>query len=201
MAIRAGPSRPAVDGRSGIVAPMSETETTEVPTTALEGGPSRSLVELGTRYLDEYLDKIGLATSRLSEDQLWWRPHANALSVGNLLLHLRGNLSLWILEALGERAYERDRAGEFTADRSHSKEELLALLAETVAAAHRVLGSLSDADLEPKCTIQGYATDRRSALVHAVEHMSYHTGQIVYVAKALTSSENPFDFYPRHAGE
>jgi hypothetical protein len=34
-----------------------------------------------------------------------------------------------------------------------------------------------------------------------VEHMSYHTGQIVLLAKALLPEEAELEFYPQHRGE
>ena len=33
-------------------------------------------------------------------------------------------------------------------------------------------------------------------LLHAVEHMAYHTGQIVYVAKQLVGDRAEIEFYP-----
>lgn len=173
----------------------------QTPTTALGRGPSDSWQQLLSRYLDEYIQKINLAVARLTDDQIWWRPHENALSVGNLLLHLHGNLSLWILQSFGGVEFDRDRAGEFRADRSHTKQELLDQLFGTVSECRLVVEGLSDEVIGSALAIQTYDTDVRSALFHAVEHMSYHTGQILYIAKALTSAESPFDFYPQHQGE
>ena len=46
------------------------------------------------RYLlaTEYRTKIRLAVNALPEDSLWWRPNDESNSVGNLLLHLAGNV-------------------------------------------------------------------------------------------------------------
>ena len=46
--------------------------------------------------------------------------------------------------------------------------------------------------------IQKYELDGYRALFHTVEHMSYHTGQIVLLAKLLGAT---LDFYPQHRGE
>lgn len=171
------------------------------PTTALSRGPARSLPELAARYLEEYLDKIRLAVERLSEDELWWRPAAGTNSAGNLILHLCGNLSLWLLAGVGGRPFDRRRSEEFGADRSHGKAELLARLEEVVAACRGVLAALEPEDLERPAAIQTYDTDLLGAVFHAVEHMSYHTGQIVWIAKALGAGGEPLEFYPRHASE
>lgn len=173
----------------------------EVPTTALSRGPAGSFPELAARYLEEYLDKIRLALERLTEDQVWWRPAPGTNSAGNLVLHLCGNLSLWILAGVGGRSYERNRREEFAAERSHGKRELLARLDEVVASCRGVLAGVDPEELDRPLTIQTYDTDLQGALFHAVEHMSYHAGQIVWIAKELGAGDHPLEFYPRHAGE
>lgn len=178
----------------------SENPDTE-PLTALAQGTSPSWQVLASRYLGEYLDKIRLATDRLPEELVWWRPHKNALSVGNLILHLQGNLSMWISSGLGKRAMARERGGEFTADRTHGGSELVRLITETVADCRALIENVPDEALTESLEIQGYDIDVRSAIFHAVEHMSYHTGQILYIVKTLTSEHEAFDFYTRHQGE
>ena len=62
------------------------------------------LTEFAEHYWAEYLGKIEQAVAPLSEDQLWWRgPGANAAgnSIANLLAHLHGNLSQWVLTGHG----------------------------------------------------------------------------------------------------
>lgn len=175
-----------------------------VPTTALSRGPAGALPELAARYLEEYLDKIRIAVDRLDDllqdDELWWRPAPGTNSIGNLLLHLAGNLSLWILAGVGGQEYERDRAGEFAATGGEGAEELLARLTDVVAACRRVLEGLEGRDLAEELDIQSYRVDLLGAVFHAVEHMSYHTGQIVWIVKQLRPDE-PLEFYPLHAGE
>jgi len=175
-----------------------------VPITALSRGSAGAFPELAARYLEEYLDKIRLAVERLDgplKDQaLWWRPAPGTNSVGNLLLHLVGNLSLWILAGVGGREYERDRAGEFAASGGEEAEELLGRLRRVVGECRTVLEGLAGEDLTAELDIQSYRVDRLGAVFHAVEHMSYHTGQIVWIVKQLRPDE-PLEFYPLHAGE
>ena len=175
--------------------------TGKLPRTALSGGRARALPELAGRYLEEYLDKIRLAVERLSEDEVWWRPAPGTNSAGNLILHLCGNLSLWLLAGVGGRPFERHRAEELSAERSHGKAELLARLDEVVASCRGVLAAVEPGDLDQPATIQGYDTDLLGAVFHAVEHMSYHTGQIVWIAKELEAGPDRLEFYPRHAAE
>ena len=152
-------------------------------------------------YLEQYLDKIRHCVSLLSEDEVWWRPAPGTNSVANLLLHLRGNLSLWILNALGGEANPRHRSAEFAADHSATKAEALAGLEEVIERCQGVLARLADAALDEARTVQGYATDGRGALFHAVEHMSYHTGQIVWITKQATAGRAEIEFYPQHQSE
>ncbi len=156
---------------------------------------------IASHYLGQYLDKIRHCVGLLSEDEAWWRPAPGTNAVANLLLHLRGNLSLWVLNGLGGESNPRHRSAEFAADRSATKDEALAGLAEIVERCQRLLARLSEADLDASCDVQGYATDRRGALVHAVEHMSYHTGQIVWITKQATAGRAAIEFYPQHQGE
>jgi uncharacterized damage-inducible protein DinB len=167
----------------------------------LAQGASGSWQTLASRYLGEYLDKIRLATDRLPEELVWWRPHQNALSVGNLILHLHGNLSMWISSGLGKAAVVRQRGEEFTADRTHGSSELNRLLSGTVQECRALIESIPDEVLSESLEIQGYDIDVRGAIFHAIEHMSYHTGQILYIVKTLTSEHEAFDFYTRHQGE
>ena len=173
----------------------------ESPLTALAQGPAPSFQVLASRYLGEYLEKIRMATERLPEELVWWRPHENALSVGNLILHLNGNLSLWLASGLGGQHLARERAKEFAADRTHPGSELVRLLSERVSECQRLIEDVPDGDLARPVAIQGYDVDVRGALFHAVEHMAYHTGQILYIVKSLTSEHETFDFYSRHQEE
>ena len=169
--------------------------------TAISRGPCPSLPQLAGRYLEEYLAKIRASVERLDEGQVWWRPRSDANSVGNLLLHLRGNLSLWILHGLGGDEVHRQRSAEFAADRSQSKAELIDGLERAVDACLEVLAEVDEEALATHLSLQTYSTDRLGALFHAVEHMAYHTGQIVWIVKELDRSAERLEFYPQHAGE
>lgn len=156
---------------------------------------------LADHYFDEYMRKIRDCVAVLSEEQAWWRPNEACNSVANLLLHLRGNLSQWVLATLGGRPFQRQRAEEFRAREGPSKEALLAGLEEVVREARSVIGALSAADLQRPCRVQGHDTHGLGVVLHAVEHMSYHTGQIAFVAKQLGGPAAGIEFYPQHRGE
>lgn len=156
------------------------------------------LGETAVHYWDEYLGKIAAAVEPLTEEQVWWRPGEGSISIGNLLAHLDGNLSQWVLAGLGGEAYERHRDEEFEARGGAAKAELLERLRATVARCCTVAARLTADDLARPHRIQKYELDGARALFHTVEHMSYHTGQIVLLAKLHGV---PLDFYPQHRGE
>ncbi|PYQ13532.1 MAG: hypothetical protein DMF80_14760 [Acidobacteria bacterium] len=152
--------------------------------------------ELCSGYLEEYLGKVRFCLERLDEAQVWWRPHRAGNSVGNLVLHVCGNLSQWVLSGLGGEADSRRRALEFAADRPMGKRRLAERLSSVVARCRRRIALLDEEALAAPRTIQHRRTDGLGALLHAVEHMSYHTGQIVFVAKQLRGEGSGIDFYP-----
>src|SRR5215470_9171091 len=88
----------------------------------------RSRHFLGT----EYRVKIRAAVEALPAEALWWRANEESNSVGNLLLHLNGNVRQWILGGVGGAPNERDRAGEFGARSGGTAAELLAQLDRTL---------------------------------------------------------------------
>jgi uncharacterized damage-inducible protein DinB len=156
---------------------------------------------LSDHYFDQYLGRIRGCVDLLSQEEVWWRPNEACNSVGNLLLHLRGNLSQWVLAALGNEPFERHRAQEFQARGGAPKEELIARLAEVVAGVRSLLARLGAADLTRALHVQGYDTDGLGVVLHVVEHMSYHTGQIVAATKQLRGPGAAIEFYPQHKSE
>lgn len=160
-----------------------------------------TLIGLAERYLAEYEEKIERATAGLPETALWWRANERSNSIANLILHLHGNLSLWVLSGLAGEPFERRRSAEFAAREALPKTALLALLATTVERCRTAIRELSSEDLARERRIQTYTVDGYAALFHTVEHMSYHTGQIVLLAKQLLPPEIELEFYPQHRDE
>lgn len=145
--------------------------------------------------LDEYLSKITQCVALLDEEELWRRPAAGCNSVGNLLLHLEGNLSQWILDALGGEPFERHRNAEFAADGGGEGAVLLGRLRAVVERCVAVAHALDARALESRHQVQGYRKSGFGVLLHAVEHMSYHTGQIVLLTKQMTDPDVEIEFY------
>ncbi len=153
------------------------------------------------RLLEDYFVKIAAAVDALDDEQVWRRPNESSNSVGNLLLHLAGNVRQWIISGVGGAEDTRDRAGEFAARRSASKGELIELVKTTLDEAGAVLAKIgdecaaanSDAPLRRLSKPQAYEVTVFDAIFHVVEHFSYHTGQIIFAAKWL--AEGRVSFY------
>src|SRR4029079_14508530 len=131
----------------------------------------------------EYPTKIRLAVENLDEAAIWKRPNEESNSIGNLLLHLAGNVREWIVCGIGGSSGDRNRASEFAAREGFTKSQLLSSLSSSVLGADKVLASLSDTDLDKDVTIQGRDTTIFAAIYHVVEHFSMHTCQIIMLAK------------------
>jgi uncharacterized damage-inducible protein DinB len=151
------------------------------------------------RLLAEYLHKIETTVAPLTPEQAWWRANEHSNSAGNLVLHLTGNLSQWVLAGLGGEAYERRRAAEFAAREGAAPAELLAPLRAVVERCIALSRNLDEGALAAHHEIQGYRRDGFGVLLHAVEHMAYHTGQIVLIAKQLAANPE-IEFYPHLRG-
>ena len=140
---------------------------------------ARSRHYLGT----EYPIKLRAAVEALPADALWWRANEQSNSVGNLLLHLSGNVRQWIVSGVGGAPSTRDRDSEFAARSGATAAELLAALERTLAEADAVLARLAPAELLEPRTIQGRDIAVLDAVYHVVEHFSLHLGQIIWAAK------------------
>ncbi len=134
--------------------------------------------------LVEYRTKLHGAVLSLPPDALWQRANEESNSVGNLLIHLAGNVRQWIVGGVGREVVTRDRAAEFSARRGPKAEVLLRDLDAALRDVDRVLGSLSADELTSERVIQGRETTVFEAIYHVVEHFALHLGQIVMMAKA-----------------
>ena len=152
-------------------------------------------VGVSRRELKEQLRRIEACVDLLTIDQLWARRHETENTVGNLILHLRGNVRQWIVCGVGGRPDDRDRTAEFSARERLAADELLAPLRETLAETDAVLGSLSVQDLMESRRIQGHQLTTLHAIYHVVEHFSGHVGQIIWATKQATGRDLGFYRY------
>lgn len=142
------------------------------------------------RYLSaDYLPRIRRAIELLNDEQIWWRANEQSNSIGNLMLHLAGNVRQWIVAGIGDMPFVRERDKEFGQRSPIPKAEVLYKLQTAVDDALEVLARLPSSRLTQHRTIQGMNVTVQGAIYHVVEHFSMHTGQILYIAKLLTAKD------------
>lgn len=131
----------------------------------------------------EYPAKIAQCLAVLPAEALWRRADGASNSVGNLLLHLEGNVRQWIVSSVGGAPDHRQRSAEFAATGERDAGELFGTLRATLDEVDTVLERLSAADLATRRTIQGRDVSVLDAVYHVVEHFAMHTGQIILLTK------------------
>lgn len=139
---------------------------------------------------DLQLPRIESCLAKLDDAQVWTRPLPAMNSIGNLCLHLAGNVSHYVGACIGKSGYVRDRSGEFDANGGSTRGELLDKLRDAVATARRVTETLGPDDLEREID-SNYPPDATviGILVHVSTHFAYHTGQILVLTKLLTTDD------------
>jgi uncharacterized damage-inducible protein DinB len=140
----------------------------------------------------DYLPKIERCLERLTDDEVWWRAHEESNSIGNLLLHLAGNVRQWIVSGVGGGLDQRVRQAEFDERSKLTRAELLARLKQALQEADDVLASLDPASMLQQRRIQEHDTTTLQAIFHVVEHFSMHTGQIILITKMLKTEDLKF---------
>jgi hypothetical protein len=144
------------------------------------------------KLLEQYWPRMRKAVEPLSDEQVWWRPNEASNSIGNLILHLNGNVGQWIVAPFNALEDKRDRPAEFNATGDLSASDLLDRLSHTMDEAAKVLARLSTDDLIATHHIQGYTVSGLAAIYQVVEHFGLHYGQIVYITKVLEGRDLGF---------
>lgn len=150
------------------------------------------LVKNALFRMDESTRMIRKSLLEISEEELWAKPNESLNSIANLILHLCGNITQYITSSLGEGEDIRDRDSEFLTDKGANKSELLGQLEDTVDTAKRVIFDASIAQLLKIRSVQGFSFSGIGVIIHAVEHYSYHTGQIAFWVKQLRNKDLAF---------
>jgi len=135
------------------------------------------------KLLKQYWPRLRAAVEPLSDEQVWWRPNDASNSIGNLVLHLNGNVFQWLVASFKRLPDGRNRPVEFSEREGIPAAELLQRLDATMQQAAQVLDRLTQADLVTPCEIQGY---------HVMEHFGLHYGQILYIVKTLSGQDLGF---------
>ena len=152
----------------------------------------QEFVRQSVDYFDANTPRIEQCLDLLTDEQIWHRPNQNSNSIGNLVLHLCGNISQWILSGLGGAEDIRQRNEEFEAQGGMTKVELFSKLKKVTDEARNVIINSDHNNLLEERKVQCYEISGMGIIVHVVEHYSYHTGQIAYWTKLLLDKDLGF---------
>jgi hypothetical protein len=144
------------------------------------------------KLLGQYWPRLRQSVETLTEEQVWWRPNPASNSIGNLILHLNGNVTQWIVDSFNRDEDKRNRPAEFAAEGGLTAAELLAKLDATMDRAAQVLDRLTVEELLAPYEIQGHHVHGLDAVYQVIEHYGLHYGQIAYIAKSLTGRDLGF---------
>ena len=140
--------------------------------------------ETKRRLFDEGINRVIVCLNKLNDKQIWWRPNENSNSIGNLTLHLCGNVRQWILTGIGGQKDIRTRDQEFDQRDVMNKQLLINDLQSLQIEVLQVLEKIKPQELLIKRKVQNiYEETALSILIHVVEHFSYHVGQISWITK------------------
>src|SRR6202049_4706004 len=111
----------------------------------------------------------------MAHEEIWWRPNEASNSIGNLVLHICGNVRQWIISGLGGAADLRERDKEFTERGPVAREALLEELRQTVREACTVLAGVNANDLAKRRRIQQFDVTGYQAAAPVIEHVGSHS--------------------------
>lgn len=152
----------------------------------------RLILEFENRVFKESYMRIYKCLDIITDDQLWLSPQKNIPPIGCLLLHLSGNARQWILSGIGEMPDNRSRDDEFIVHPNIRKSEFVFLLENLKVNLLRTLNEMPTGKLSQMISIQGFEVTGYSAIIHVLEHFSYHTGQITTLTKLFTNQETGY---------
>jgi hypothetical protein len=141
------------------------------------------------RQMTGYIEACVL---KLDGEQIWARGNGAQNSIGNLVLHLCGNVRQWIGSSIGGEPDVRERDREFAASSRMETSELLSRLHATVGDAVAILGNLPPARLTERVATQDGERHVLEVIYQVVGHFQQHAGQIIYATKLLTQEDLKF---------
>lgn len=133
--------------------------------------------------LQDAWGRVQHCLAQLDGERVWRRAEPRLNSIGNLILHLCGNLRQWIVSGVGGAADVRDRPAEFAEQRPISKSELLSRLERVVEEAQQVLLRVKARQLAEVHRIQGFDVTGVQAIFNSVAHFRGHTQEITHMTR------------------
>ena len=153
---------------------------------------AQEFIEESIFRIEKNTVKIIKCLGELNEEQIWRRPNEVSNSIGNILLHVCGNIRQYTISALGGQPDIRERDEEFSAKGGHNKVQLQNKLVSTIGEAVDLIRNTDHSKLLKVHSVQGFTMSGIGIIVHITEHYSYHTGQVIFWTKMLTGNDAGF---------
>jgi hypothetical protein len=146
--------------------------------------------------LDSALGRVKHCLGQLTDGQVWHRPGPGLNSIGNLVLHLCGNLRQWVVAGVGGAPDVRNRPAEFAEQGPVPKDELARTLEAVVGEAKRVLVGVNARQLAEVRRVQGFDVTGAAAVFDSVPHFRGHTQEIVHMTRLQLGDAYRFAWTP-----
>lgn len=150
------------------------------------------MTDVRRRFFEENWQRVNKCLDLISEDQLWYQQNENVNSIGNLILHLRGNITQYICSGIFREKDMRERDLEFSSTGEYRIEELRSIFAETMNMISEKFDLITPEMLVKQYEVQGFTESGVAIMVHVTEHFSYHVGQITYITKLLNEVDTGY---------
>lgn len=151
--------------------------------------------QVKVRIVEENIARLKKCIADLSIEELNFTCNEHTLSIAQTVVHLNGNVRQWLLHHLLSIPSIRERSLEFDFVCSN-KENLLQILADLANDICIHESEIANLNGENEIVIQGMQNTVVSALVHIIEHFSYHTGQAALITKIIKQKD--LGFYANH---
>ena len=152
----------------------------------------REFINHSINRLEENTKKVSQCFDELDEKDIWIHPNESSNSIGNLTLHLCGNIRQYIISSMGGNEDIRERDLEFSTQGGLTKSELLGKLTAIINEAKSIINDSDSGSLLKVRSVQGYEYSGLGIIYHVVEHFSYHTGQVIFFTKLLKNKDMAF---------
>ena len=152
----------------------------------------KELISQSLETMDENTSKILACFNQLDDKDIWFRHNEHVNSVGNIILHLCGNIRQYIISSLGGAPDIRERDLEFSTRGGFSRTDLIAKWEATIQEARAIISHVTEENMLRRRVVQGTSHSGISIIMHVVEHYSYHTGQIIFLTKLYKDMDMGF---------
>lgn len=148
-------------------------------------------VQSALAIFKQYKSLADKALGQIQPEDWFYAPDPESNSIAIIVKHMAGNMrSRWsdFLTTDGEKPW-RNRDSEFEIQASDTAESLMQQWQQSWQILFQTLETLTTDEMSFQVKIRGESHSILEAINRQIAHYSYHTGQIVYLAKHLRSTD------------